>query len=437
MGGEARVPAKSNLFGLYVDGLEKHLLDMTDIDAPTLIGVMVLSLLYADDLILMSESAAGLQKQLDALASFCEERRLTVNLSKTKVMVFEHRQSQVSDFVLNGAVVERVESYKYLGFVLHATKALTFGTSFLVAAARKAMFAMRRRCALLGIRDPALQCKLFDILVLPILSYACEVWAMNASVGEAAEVLHRSFLKHLLGVRMCTANEIVFAEVGRFPLQIHFWQQILHYHHRVIALDNSRLVKLTLVDGCALGTHQSVLAAANKGWQYYVGLLLEQHSQQLFHSFDIASVVEREKHWVAFKYLHTDSHSSLVLYRTLQHEYQYACYLSEVKCYSNRRLMSRFRSGCHGLRVDTGRWDNNVHLDRKDRLCQVCGSAQQVEDEHHFLFDCPVYTSIRAGHASLFQHACSVSDFFAKCEANTCGGFIRRCFSLRSSILTI
>ena len=65
--------------------------------------------------------------------------------AKTKVVVFEHRQSDVPDFVLNGAVVERVESYKYLGFVVHATKAMTFGTSFLVAAARKAMFAMRRR----------------------------------------------------------------------------------------------------------------------------------------------------------------------------------------------------------------------------------------------------------------------------------------------------
>ena len=50
-----------------------------------------------------------------ALASFCEQRQLTVNLSKTKVVVFETRQSDVCDFVLSGAVVERVESYKYLG----------------------------------------------------------------------------------------------------------------------------------------------------------------------------------------------------------------------------------------------------------------------------------------------------------------------------------
>jgi len=65
---------------------------------------------------------------------------------------------------------------------------------------------MRRRCALLGIRDPALQCKLFDTLVLPILSYGCEVWGVDTKCGAAAEALHRDFLRRLLGVRKSTAN---------------------------------------------------------------------------------------------------------------------------------------------------------------------------------------------------------------------------------------
>ena len=128
----------------------------------------------------------------------------------------ETEYSGVTDFVLNGAVVEMVNSYKYLGFIFHATKGLTFGTTFLVAAAKKAMFAMRQQCALLVIRDLAMQCKLFDTLVLPILSYAYEVWAVSPNVGEAAEVVHRGFLKQLLGVGMSTASEIVLAEFGRF-----------------------------------------------------------------------------------------------------------------------------------------------------------------------------------------------------------------------------
>ena len=35
----------------------------------------------------MSESAAGIQMQLDAFASFCEQLQLPVNLSKTKVVI--------------------------------------------------------------------------------------------------------------------------------------------------------------------------------------------------------------------------------------------------------------------------------------------------------------------------------------------------------------
>ena len=152
-------------------------------------GVMVPLLLYADDLILMFESASGLQKQLDALASFCKQRQLIVHLSKTKVVVLETRQSDVGDFVPSDAVLERVQSYECLGFVLHAIKKPTFETDVLVATARKALFAMRRRCALLGIRDPALQCKLFDTLVLPILSHGCEVLAVDTKCGAAAEAL--------------------------------------------------------------------------------------------------------------------------------------------------------------------------------------------------------------------------------------------------------
>ena len=40
---------------------------------------------------------------------------------------------------------------------------------------------------------------------------------------------------------------MVLAELGRFLLQIHFWQQILRYHHRTMTLDNMRLVKLATV----------------------------------------------------------------------------------------------------------------------------------------------------------------------------------------------
>ena len=161
-------------------------------------GVLIPLLLYADDLIIMSTTATGLQRQLDALQQFCQQRQLSVNLSETKVVTFGSKAA-CQAFMFNSNEVERVESYKYLGFEFHATKNLAHGVSQLVSSAKKAMHSMNRRFALLPISDPGLWCKLFDSLVLPILSYASEVWAVHDKIGDAAELLHRHFLKHLLG----------------------------------------------------------------------------------------------------------------------------------------------------------------------------------------------------------------------------------------------
>jgi len=72
-----------------------------------------------------------------------------------------------------------------------------------------------------------------DLQVLPQLSSSAEeeeqrtnLWGVDEKIGDAAELLHRQFLKHILGVRDSTANVIVLAELGRFPLYFRWWQQI-------------------------------------------------------------------------------------------------------------------------------------------------------------------------------------------------------------------
>jgi hypothetical protein len=67
----------------------------------------------------------------------------------------------------------------------------------LAMSGKKAIFALRCRCAELRIFDPALQCQLFDTLVKPVLSYGCEIWLDNMAC-EQSEVVHRAFLKSLL-----------------------------------------------------------------------------------------------------------------------------------------------------------------------------------------------------------------------------------------------
>ena len=75
-----------NSFKIFVNDLPEL---FTADHGPVKLGELYLNcLLYADDLILISTSASGLQLCLDTLSEYCTKNCLTVNLKKTQVLVF-------------------------------------------------------------------------------------------------------------------------------------------------------------------------------------------------------------------------------------------------------------------------------------------------------------------------------------------------------------
>jgi hypothetical protein len=101
-------PLSPLLFGLYLDGLEKHLDALDGDNPPHSVDIVVKLLLYADDLALMSETPQGLQKQIDVLSEFYVERQLVINVSETKVVVFEKCRNVTPKFTYKGTTIERV-----------------------------------------------------------------------------------------------------------------------------------------------------------------------------------------------------------------------------------------------------------------------------------------------------------------------------------------
>ena len=76
-------------------------------------------MLFADDIILMSATIAGLQNQLNVLHNCTQRLHLNVNLSKTKVMIFRKggHLSVKEQWVFGHQRLEVVNLYKYLGFI--------------------------------------------------------------------------------------------------------------------------------------------------------------------------------------------------------------------------------------------------------------------------------------------------------------------------------
>ena len=233
--------------------------------------------------------------------------------------------------VFQDRVVDRVEEYRYLGFVFHATRNMTHGAELLAAAAKKAMHAMRRHCIFLGLSDLLSICKLFDMLVLPILSYACEVWAVAPRAVENAEKLHRQFLKQLLGIRSSTSSMIVLAEFGCYPVTLHFWQQILRFHNRAVHMPKRRLVKPALLDEfCDLPASMPRVESLTNNWRSGLRRFMESHPGQtaIVNAVDNAHIVDLERE----RYSCGVEQSSLLGYQVLNPEYQIADYLRHVLC---------------------------------------------------------------------------------------------------------
>jgi len=200
--------------------------------------------LYANDLALMSETPQGLQKQIDVMSKFYVERQLVINVSKTKVVVFEKCRSVMLEFTYRGTTIEQVQSFRYLGLELHSTRGMAVAIDKLTATEKKAVFALRRRCNDMSITDPEIMCQLFDSLVRPVLSYACEVWTscIGAKGLQQAEQVHIMFLRGILGVNKTTSTFVVLGEFGRYPLEYFWWQQTLNYYDRLRESTPDRLL---------------------------------------------------------------------------------------------------------------------------------------------------------------------------------------------------
>ena len=79
--------------------------------------------MYADDVVLLSCTAAGLQDLLDSMHAFCLSLGLTISPSKTEVVVFNGSSSDT--WHVGQHVLPRSASFKYRGIVFHESGGIT------------------------------------------------------------------------------------------------------------------------------------------------------------------------------------------------------------------------------------------------------------------------------------------------------------------------
>ena len=214
MQGEALSPI---LFSLYVNDLESAYTN-SSCDSYTLEYLNLFLLMYADDTVLFSESATELQLMLDVLSNYSNVWKLTVNTSKTKVMVFRKSiRANLDTWFLDGIELERVNQFCYLGITLNYNGNFVQTQKVLASQARKAKALLWNKIKN-NILNTETKLYLFDSYVLPVLNYGCEIWGFHAAPD--IEKVHTDFIKQALGVCKRSPNAMLYFEVGRGSLVI-------------------------------------------------------------------------------------------------------------------------------------------------------------------------------------------------------------------------
>ena len=359
------------LFILFIDELP-YQLEVANINPPRIgiDNIPIPALLFADDLVILSESQKGLQKGLEELELFCDKKILKVNTRKTKTMVFKNGwvSARNEEWTYKNVALENVKEYIYLGMNIcmnrkwcrHINRAKLKGIVILNEIKRLK----------LKIPDipPQLTDKMFKGLLIPSIAYGAEIWgAGNTSVFNTLQV---QYLKSVIGVSGSSANNGTLWEFGLRPLETTFKIRAMKYWRLIKTKRKNNIVVecfLSSLEGTWCKQIKGVLEKLDLGYLW----------QAAPTASDLKTIIQKIK---ANSELEVSigrlEKQSLLVQTVVAGRWGRKPYINS--------LNSRERGGYGWFRL--GGWKLRKLRDELDSLCPFCN---EHEDWIHILLVCP------------------------------------------------
>lgn len=381
------------LFAMFID-------DLVDCLKEKNCGVMcgdcsVASLLYADDIVLLAPDEQSLQSLLDAVEEWCRKWRMSLNISKTKIMHFRKKvrgkKRAERDFVFGREVIEYAEQYKYLGLTI--TEHLDWDKALgeVLRKANRALALLNSRAKACGGLHFKTYTMLYNQLVQPIIMCNACIWGHSESKGLASTQV--SALRFVLGLGKACPIAGLFGESGWVPHSMTVKFNILRFRSRIMKMEDDRMTRKIYLWSLSLASN------SHKNWAWRTQKLLDAIKDfgGLF-SFDELWDALAQEEMAKWKRAITEippnseTGGRFRLYRQLKSSPQPEEYILSSASVGKKRIITQLRCGCLPLEIETGRY-RSPKLPLSERICQLCGS--DVGDEIHFLLKCPSLSSDR------------------------------------------
>lgn len=442
------------LFGLFIELLHYLIKLKLPGAGPVLSGLQVPDVMYADDVTLLSFDPAEVQQLVDVLDVFCRLFDMEVNLAphKTCVVCFRPQGLPVPRgfrLVYRGREIALQHEYVYLGVRLHETRGLAGASDALAVSGSKAMHALLARCRRNHLTQFDIKCRMFDVLVEPVLSYASHIWGPQLFVkhlssrpfGTRADQVHTSFLRIMTGAIKGISTDVLYRDMHRLPVMYHWVVLAVRWWTKLSdARDEEPRslagcvwredVRLALSgckrcwSSCVLTTLCS-LGLLDQGWRRQpLDWVLQQRWEES--AVQAALAASFRARWQGLTDGDPRSAPSQGIHMRTHHAWVYplesgfnpfsrdqaAPHTKLCLPFVVLRNLAQLRIGSAHLEIEQGR-KSRASVPRSQRLCRLCcgddaalshrrailartGTNQNVEDLKHFVLECPVYDDLRA-----------------------------------------
>ena len=356
-------------------------------------------LMFADDIVMLSESKEGLQKCLQKLEKYTSDWDMTVNKKKTKIMIIQSKgRIPTTEIQYQEQTLEVVQSYKYLGTIVNRTGNFKLNEIYLKNKGLKARFAITRS---IGVDCKASTLiRLFQRMVEPILLYNCEVaqacipisWDIEKfkkRMWEDKEIdkVVKGFLRQVLGISKKTTISGIRAETGKYPLSLNIYTQMIKYWTRLLTTKSTLLQE----------AHMDNIERFKKGKQSWIRSIIYLLKTCGINPIDVVEIsskggtlVKQVKEKLVDLYkenwteaMEKNKEGKLRFYYEIKKNFRFEGYLDNVPR-DTRKYITRLRLSSHLLPIEQMRYQK---IDKSERKCRIC-KADEVGDEWHYLTRC-------------------------------------------------
>ncbi|MEW8547526.1 MAG: reverse transcriptase family protein, partial [Candidatus Thiodiazotropha sp.] len=398
------------LFSIYLNDLEYYFSQKTVPgincefnDDEILIYFKLFILLYADDTVIFGDNAENLQNALNSFEEYCNIWRLTVNVTKTKILIISQgRPSSKQHFYFNNTELEIVKEYKYLGIFLSRSGTFITAKKYISEQANKALFSLIKKIRNLNLPFD-IQIDLFNKTIKPILLYGCEIWGTgNCDIIERVQL---KFYKYIFNLKKTTPSFMIYGELGITPIILDIKSRIISFWTKLTAVNDETKTLSSLMYDLVYQMHKNSLCRSNYLDTVkhiidscgFSGIWQTQNPvNPKWFKLAIKQKINDQflQQWSGF----LDNASSGTNYRLFKDNPKQSNYISALSSYYCKIFIA-FRTRNHKLPVETGRW---ASISLKDRICHLCNA--DIGDEYHYIMSCKYFKSLRSNYIKNYYY---------------------------------